>query len=210
MRLRSRSGVETRSGRQLTPRLALSAGLPLIRRSLRALSILGNLAGCAMQPQASAEQAGALSASDRHADYQMYSKFDMPSDRERLNQTAVQYVANTTGHDPDKLPHAVEACYLAAVGALDRQDSIQNCMILDYTGYKEILAGRRHPTFPERQYFSRESTAERWSHFRLMAGFTDPNVMFDYLRTAYAYVQPRADYIRRDSTLPPLVLRQPP
>ena len=155
-----------------------------------------------MQPQAKSQaqagQGGAYVANYHRSDVQIYSNFSLPSRREVLDQTAVQYVTGTTGHEPGKLPHNVDGCYSIALGAVDRQDSIQRCMILDYTAYKEILEGRHHPTIPEKQYFSQATAGARRARYGPAAGFTDPDRMFDYLRKAYAYVRDRAEFVRND------------
>lgn len=81
------------------------------------------------------------------------------------------------------------AQYQNVLGAGNMQGQLRRCLEIDYLAYKDnqALTNRGLPGNP---YVSADALNARWSHYGPLAGFQDPNSMFEYARAGYAIAKP--------------------
>ena len=157
------------------------------------IAIALGLGGCTI-PVMPAQQARTTPYTDIHYN-------EHPDYRRWMEQIGERYAMDTRDPDPSRLPKDIDLCYWVAKGAVDPEQNIPTCLILDYTGYHDNQVAARRTGRPGNPYFSMDTAGARWARYAPMAGITDPDAMFKIMRDGYRFVKPDADNMYRPPTL---------
>ena len=77
-----------------------------------------------------------------------------------------------------------------AIGGNYRAQQVRWCLALDYAAYKDSQIATHNYRTSGNPYFGKETTLQRWEGWGPIAGFTDADSMFQYMRGTYAFVKP--------------------
>ncbi len=144
------------------------------------------VAGCTVP------QGGAQPTSSSVSDYQGVGFRDL------MYSAADAYASAMAFGDTTHVNNAIAGCYQQydkgaqyqnVLGAGNMQGQLRRCFEIDYLAYKDnqVLTNRGLPGNP---YLSSDALDARWGHYGLLAGFQDPNKLFEYARAGYAIAKP--------------------
>jgi hypothetical protein len=114
--------------------------------------------------------------------------------RDVMNNIGIDYAAELSWHDPQRVITAVEGCYKSggngSTQGIDVDNWTRRCLAMDYAAYKDNQIATHNYRTPGIAYFSEDGAALRWTIYGPRAGFTTAEAMSEYIRGTYAFVKP--------------------
>jgi hypothetical protein len=174
----------------------------MIGRWFAPLGVVLLVGGCAVPP--SPEQA------DTALTHAVVSNDPGPDYRTVMTNIGVNYAAELSWHDPQRVISAVELCYRNSVAfqGIKGQNDTRRCLAMDYAAYKDNQIATHNYRTLGIPYFSEDAAAQRWAIYGPQAGFTTADAMFQYMRGAYAFIHPTQVSVTNSRT--PATVRIPP
>jgi hypothetical protein len=172
----------------------------LLGRWLVPLGLILLVGGCAVPPSGQANTA---------LTHPVVSNDPGPDYRTVMTNIGIDYAAELSWHDPQRVISAIQGCYRdsgAFVGLKGESDT-RRCLAMDYAAYKDNQIATHNYRTPGIPYFNEDAAAQRWATYGRQAGFTTADAMFEYMRGTYAFIHPTQVAVTRSRTPPPVVIR---
>lgn len=119
-----------------------------------------------------------LTVADPHADPQT-----------RMNVVAVRFDQAFRAGGMAQVTSDIEDCYRETTTPVIRHYALEDCLALDYAGYQtDLHVGRRLLKGPALPFFADQTFAARADHYGILAGFTSPQALANFLRATYTLV----------------------
>jgi hypothetical protein len=159
------------------------------------------LAGCTVPPS--------LGPSDSALTHPVISNDSGPDYRSVMTQIGIDYAAELSWNDPQRVITAIEGCYRdsGAFQGIEGQNDTRRCLAMDFAAYKDNQVATHNYRTPGILYFSEDAAAQRWTIYAPQAGFASAEAMFEYMRGTYAFVHPTQVDITRSRTPGTVVIR---
>jgi hypothetical protein len=121
-----------------------------------------------------------------------------------MTQIGIDYAAELSWHDPQRVITPVEQCYRdsGAFQGIKGENDTRRCLAMDYAAYKDNQIATHNYRMPGIPYFNEDAAAQRWTIYGPRAGFTSADAMFQYMRGAYAFIHPTQVAVTRSRTPP--------
>jgi hypothetical protein len=173
----------------------------MMRRWFAPLGFVLLVGGCAVPP--SPGQA------DTALTHPVISNDPGPDYRTVMTNIGIDYAAELSWHDPQRVITAVDYCYKdsGAFQGIKGQNDTRRCLAMDYAAYKDNQIATHDYRTPGIPYFSEDAAAQRWAIYGPQAGFTTADAMFQYMRGTYAFIHPTQVDVTKSRTPPPVVIR---
>ena len=195
------SGVFVRTGRGQSMATA-TIGDHMTRKVLMGIGLGLFLTGCTVPPspgQADSALTNPIISNNPGPDY-----------RTVMTNIGIDYAAELSWHDPQRVISAIDLCYKDSVAfpGIKGQSDTRRCLAMDYAAYKDNQIATHNYRTPGIPYFSEDAAARRWAIYGPQAGFTTADAMFQFMRGTYAFVHPAQVNVTRSRT--PGTARIPP